>query len=695
MSFWRRSVLAACVPLLLGACATSVPAEPPIAATGPQYGTFGFDVAGMDPKVSAGDDFFDYANGRWVQTVEIPPDRSSVNTFTQLREIASQRTAAIIAEAGRSNEPAGSNAQRIGDYYASFMDEAAIEAAAAAPLRPELDRIAAIHSRADLARELGATLRADVDPLNSTDLYTDRLFGLWVAEDLHDTTRYLPYLMQGGLGLPDREYYLSDTQRFRELRTAYQAHVAAMLTLAGYDLADQRAGRILALELAIARAHWSGVDTTDVAKADVRWTPAQFAAKAPGLDWSAYFATAGLRGQPAIGVWQSTAITGIARLVGSEPIDTWKDYLAYHAVSRAAAFLPKAYADADFAFSGRLLNGTPEQPARWKRAVDHTNTALGDAIGRLYAERYFPPAAKAEAQAMVENIRAAFDRRIVGLDWMSPGTRAKAREKLARMRVGIGYPDNWRDYSGLEIVRGDAYGNQVRAELFEHHRNLAKLGKPVDRSEWFMWPQEVNALNAPLQNSVIFPAAILQPPFFDPLADPAVNYGAIGGIIGHEISHGFDDTGALFDAEGRLHNWWTPQDMAHFAERGRALVAQYDGYRPFADAGVSGELTLGENIADLGGVSVAYDAYQILLKGRPAPVLGGFTGDQRFFLGWAQNYRSKHREASLRRALVTDVHAPGEYRADTVRNLDAWYAAFSVKSGEKLHLAPDQRVRIW
>jgi putative endopeptidase len=694
---WKILTLAA---LVLGACATTKSTPAPVAQATPpgpkpQYGSFGFDTAGMDRAVAPGDDFYAYANGTWARTTEIPPDRSSYNTFAVLRETAARRTAELIAEAAKSNPPAGSDARKVGDYYASFMDEATIDALGAEPLKPELDRIAAIRTRRELSHELGATMRADVDALNSTDLTTDRPFGLWVVEDLHDTSRYMPYLMQGGLGMPDREYYLSDQPKYRDLRERYLGHIANLFRLAGYPYDPGRAGRILALETAIARVQWTGVESTDIAKNDVRWTRAEFAKKAPGMDWEAFFKAAGLADQRQVGVWQSTAVSGISKLVGSQPIATWRDYLAFHAIERGAPFLSKPFAQENFAFMSQALSGTPQQPARWKRAVDHTNEALGEAVGRLYVERYFPPQAKAEVEAMVRNILAAFDQRIDRLAWMTPATKAKAHEKLAKFQVGVGYPDKWRDYSGLQVIPGDAYGNHERAELFEYRRNLAKLGQPVDRHEWFMVPQDVNALNAPLQNGIIFPAAILQPPFFDPAADPAVNYGAIGGVIGHEISHGFDDTGALFDANGALDNWWTPQDMAHFKASGAALVAQYNGYRPLPDLGVNGELTLGENIADLAGLAVAADAYHLSLGGEPAPVIGGFTGDQRLFLGWAQNYRSKYREPALRRALLTDVHSPGEYRADTVRNLDLWYYAFGVKPGEKLYLPPDQRVRVW
>jgi putative endopeptidase len=680
---------------ILAAGALLVLAGSAQAASAPQFGTFGFDAAGMDRTVAPGDNFFAFADGTWVKTTEIPADRSSFNSFTALRDTAQKRTAELIETAAKSNPPAGSEARKIGDFYASFMDDAAIEAKGATPLRPELDAIAAIKTRKDLARVLGSGLRADVDALNTGDLTTDRIFGLWVVEDLHDTTKYAPYLLQGGLTLPSREYYLEGGAKYVDLRARYLAHIQALLTLAGYPDAAAGAQRILALETAIATAQWNGVDSSDISKTTTRWTRAELARKAPGLDWDAYLAAAGLADQPAFGAWQASAISGIAKLVGDQPLQTWKDYLAFHAIERGAPYLSKAFVDEQFAFNGKALSGTPEQSPRWKRGVDNTSNALGEAIGKLYAERYFPPRAKAEAQAMAKNVLAAFDARIDKLDWMDPATKAKAHEKLANFQVGVGYPDKWRDYSGLKVVLGDAYGNWERAELFEYRRNLAKLGTPVNRGEWYMTPQTVNALNAPLQNSIIFPAAILEPPFFDPNADPAVNYGAIGGVMGHEISHSFDDTGAQFDAHGNLANWWTPADLAHFKTSARALSAQYSAYKPLPDLAVNGDLTLNENIADLAGLATAYDAYHLSLGGKPAPVIDGYSADQRFFLGWAQNYRSKAREASIRRSLLTDAHAPAEYRADIVRNIDAWYGAFEVKPGQGLYLTPDARVRIW
>jgi putative endopeptidase len=683
------------------AAAPTQQAGPPAASTGaapaakPTYGSFGVDTAGMDPSVAPGDNFYRYANGTWVDKTEIPPDRSSYGMFTRLAEEASRRTRELIEETARTEAPAGSEVRKLGDLFSSFMDEAAIEARGLAPLAPELQRITAIANRRELAAALGDTLRADVDPLNTGDVTTDRLLGLWVSEDFNEPSRYAAYLLQGGLGLPDRDYYLEDNAKLTEIRQKYQQHIATLLRLTGLSDAEARARRILELERKIAQVHWTQVETQDTTKSNNPWPRDQFARRAPGLDWEAWFQAAGLGQQREFIVWQPSALTGIAKLVGSEPLETWKDYLTFHAIARAAPFLPKAFADESFAFNGRVLSGAQQQRERWKRGVDITSEAMGEAIGKLYVQRYFPPEARAEADRMVRNITAALGQHIDALAWMTPETKARAKEKLATLQVGIGHPEKWRDYSGLEIVRGDAYGNATRASRFEYQRNLNKLGKPVDRSEWFMVPQLVNALNSPQQNSIIFPAAILQPPFFDPHADPAVNYGGIGTVIGHEIVHSFDDVGAQFDARGKLANWWTKEDAARFKAAGQALVAQYGAYRPLPDLALNGELTLGENIADVAGVSIAYDAYKMSLGGKPAPVLESFSGDQRFFLGFAQIWRNKYREPLLRRLLLTDGHSPSEFRTTAVRNLDGWYQAFNVAPGQALYLSPEQRVRIW
>ncbi len=664
-------------------------------AATPPTKSHSLDLAAMDRSIKPGDDFYGYANGTWAKNTPIPPDRSSFGVFTILEEKANKRTSDLIQEADKAKAPAGSEVRMIGDYYAGFMDAKAIEARGLKSIQPELDQIAAIGDKPSLALVLGSELRADVDALNNTNFHTDRLFGLWVSPDFDRPDQNAAYLLQGGLGMPDRENYLGKDPQDVTLQTKYREHIAAILTLAHISDAAGRAERIYDLEHKIAEAHVSRVDSEDVHKANNRWALAEFSSKAPGLDWADYFKGADLSNQPAIMVWQPSAVTGIAALAGSEPLPVWKDYLTFHAIDRTAGLLPKAFADENFKFYGTTLFGAPQQRARWKRAVNATNGALGDAVGKLYVKHYFPPASKAAAQTMVKNIVAAFGRRIDNLAWMSPETRTKAKAKLSTLYVGIGYPEHWRTYAGLKITRDDALGNRQRSDLFDYRASLAKLGKPVDKSEWSMTPQTVNAVNLPLQNALNFPAAILNPPFFDANADAVVNYGAIGTVIGHEISHSFDDQGSQFDAEGRLLNWWTKDDFAHFSAAADRLAAEFDKYEPLPGLHVNGKLTLSENLADVAGLSASYDGYRRAYGNKPAPSADGLKGDQRFFLAFAQDWRSKLRPQALRNSLMTNGHAPGEYRADTVRNIDEWYEAFDVKPGEKLYLAPGERVRAW
>ena len=679
----RHIRIAACLVLSGAALAATPPAQ-----------QHGLDVAGIDKSVAPGDDFFRYANGSWLKTTEIPADRSSYGSGVQLTELTAERTAELIRTAA-AKAAAGTEGRKIGDYYNSFMDEAAIESKAAGPLQPALKAIDAIKTRVALARALGATLRADVDVLNNTNLHTENLFGLWVAQDLDDPARYSPFLLQGGLGMPDRDYYLNPSQKMADIRAQYQAHVAAVLELVHLPDARARAERVFALEHRMAEAHTSRADSEDVRKGDNHWALKDFAARAPGLDWTAFFAAAGLGAQREFVVWQPGALSALSALTASQPLEVWQDYLRFHLIERNSAYLPKAFDAEHFAFHSRVLQGTPQQRPRWKRAVDETSDALGEAVGKLYVERYFPPSEKARAEAMVRNLIAVFAARIDRLEWMAPATREKAKAKLAALRVGVGYPDKWRDYSGLKVVPGDAFGNAERASLFEYQRNLAKLGRPVDRGEWVMNPQLVNAVNLPAMNALNFPAAILQPPYFDPQRDPVMDYGATGATIGHEISHSFDDQGALFDSTGRLRNWWTKEDFAHFEAAGARLVAEFNAYHPFPDISINGKQTLSENIADVAGLSVAHDAWRLTLHGKPGPTEAGYDGEQLFFLSFAQSWRQKFREPELRRRVVIDGHAPAEYRADTVRNLDAWYEAFHVQPGQKLYLAPAERVRVW
>jgi predicted metalloendopeptidase len=671
-----------------GAFAQAPPA-PLLANTHPA----GLDLAGMDTKVKPGDDFFAYGNGAWMAKTEIPADRSSWGISGELAELTTARVQALIQ--GAAKAPPGTEARKIGDYYSSYLDEAKIEALGLAPLKPKLARIAAIKDKKALAAEFGRELRADVDALNSTNFQTDHLFGLWVEQDLNDPHRYAPYLLQGGLGMPDRDYYLSANSHMVADRAAYKAHIAKVLSLATIPDADAKAQRIFDLETKIAQAHAPRAESEDVLKANNPWARAGFTAKAPGLDWTAFFAAAGLTGRPQFIVWHPKAVTGEAALVASQPLAVWKDYLTFHAIDGVSNVLPKAFADERFAFYSRTLSGTPQQQVRWKRAVNATNAALGEAVGKLYVAKYFPPQSKAEVQAMVGKLIDAFRVRIDKLDWMALATKAEARRKLDTLKVGVGYPDRWIDYSALKVVPGDGLGNQERAALFEYRRNLAKFGRPVDRGEWAMTPQTVNAVNLPVRNALNFPAAILQAPDFNPKNPIAMNLGATGATIGHEVSHSFDDQGAQFDADGRLRNWWTPADLAHFQASGHALAQQYSQYRPFPDITLNGEQMLSENIADIAGLNAAYDAYRAANGGKEGPSQQGFTGDQQFFIAFAQSWRTKVREATARQRAVVDGHAPAEFRADTVRNMDAWYSAFDVKPGDKLALPPAGRVRIW
>ncbi len=656
----------------------------------------GIDLKGIDHSVQPGDDFDGYANGTWKKTAEIPADRASTGVFLEVFQKAEKRNAELIKAAGEGNPAAGSNERLIADYYKAYMDEAAIEKAGLEPLKPALAKIDAIKDKGELSTALGAQLRADVDPINATNLDTEHLLGLFVAQGLEDPSRNVPYLLQGGLGMPNRDYYLKNDKDMVETRTKYQAYVQAILTEAGTPDAAAKAKAIVALETKLAQAQLSIVESEDIHKANNPWPRTSFATKAPGIDWNAYFKAAGLDDQPTFIVWQPSTVTKFAALVASEPLDTWKAWLRFHTINEnASGLLPKAYDNLAFGFYGKTLTGTPKQRDRWKRGVSRVNVDLGDAVGQIYVKKYFPASSRTEVQDMVKNILKAFDERVDTLDWMSAGTKQKAKAKIATIKVGVGYPDTWRDYSGLEVRPDDPLGNHQRAELAEYRHQVAKLGKPVDRDEWWMTPQTVNAVNLPLQNALNFPAAILEAPFFDPKADPAANYGSIGAVIGHEISHSFDNTGAEFDAQGRLANWWTPADEKHFKEAGQRLVAQFNQYEALPGLHINGQQTLGENIADVSGLAIAYAAYKESLGGKPAPVIDGLTGDQRFFLAFAQSWRTKTRDAALRQQVIGDGHAPGQFRAQTVRNLDPWYDAFQPKPGQKLYLDPKQRVRIW
>jgi putative endopeptidase len=637
-----------------------------------------------------GDDFFTWANSDWLSKTEIPADRGNWGAMGSLAEDTNQRIATMI-EALAADKATSGEARKVADYYSAYMNDAAIEDRGLAPIKPMLAKIDAIKDKAGLSRALGEALRADVDPLNNTNFFTENPFGLWVAAGLHDPAHNTPYLLQGGLGMPDRAYYLDDNPKMADLRSKYQQHIAAMLKLAGYSEPEARAAKVMALETEIARSHASREDSANIQKADNTWTPKDFAANAPGIDWNAFFKAARLSDQKKFTVWHPGAVKGESALVAGGDLSTWKDYLAFHRLNHFAGILPKAFADQRFEFYGKALSGTPQQSVRWKRALAATNEAMDDAVGKVYVERYFPPESKVKVQQMVANIVDAFSRRIDKLDWMAPATRAQAQQKLKTLYVGVGYPDKWKSYAGLAVSPTDAFGNVARGEDYRYAQRIAKLHRKPGKTEWSMPPQLVNAVNLPLQNALNFPAAILQPPFFDPKASDAQNYGSIGAIIGHEISHSFDDQGAQFDAQGRLRDWWTSQDAEHFKAASSKLVAQYSAYKPFPDLSVNGQLTLSENLADLAGLAAAYDAFHTSPEGKDA----GEDADRQFFTGYAHSWRTKAREASERRGILTDGHAPPRYRTATVRNLDAWYKAFNVQPGQALYLAPEDRVRVW
>jgi putative endopeptidase len=648
-------------------------------ANKPQIGDFGFDMAGRDTSVTPGTDFFDYANGGWVKTTPIPADRSSYGMFHVLQDLSLERTRTILDGAARTP------GDKVGEFYTSFMDEAAVNAKGVTPVKPMLAALKATKDKTALVTEIAKLQRMGVGGL----------VGVGVQQDDKDPTTYVVGLGQSGLGLPDRAYYLKDDVKLATIRTAYQAYLTRMLTLAGEPNAAARAAAVFNMEKGLATAHWTRIESRDADKTYNKWTAADFATKAPGFPWTQYMTAMGVAGRPFYLVAQPTAFTGEAKVFADTPINVLQDYAMLKVLRSYAPYLSSDFDKTNFAFYGTTLSGTPEQQVRWKRGVSTVSGAMGEAIGQQYVAKYFPPASKAAADDLVKNVIAAMGERLKNLEWMAPETKTKALAKLAAFTPKIGYPDKWRDYSALQIQRGDLVGNVARANAFEYDRDLKKLGQPIDRAEWFMTPMTINAYANPTMNEVVFPAAILQPPFFDPKADPAVNYGGIGAVIGHEISHHFDDQGRKYDLNGKLTDWWTPQDVARFKVFTDALVKQYDAYEPLPGQHIQGGLTLGENIADLAGLTVAYDAYHKSLGSKPAPIIDGTTGDQRFYYGWAGVWRSKFRDAALQQTLLSDPHSPGHQRVLTVRNLDPWYAAFGAKPGEASYLAPANRVRIW
>ena len=688
----RSTLLVLASTIALAACGTQATNN---AATAQKQGTgIGIETSWMDKSVRPGDDFFQYANGTWVKNTEIPADRSRIGGFWIADQLREKNTRAMFDDILKSKPTSGNDAL-IANYYNAYLNTDAIDRAGLAPAKADLDAIGRIADKHQLSAAIGGTLRADTDPLNATNYQTENLFGIFVTQGLATPGEQLPYLMQGGIGLPDAQYYLGGDAKMADTRNKYRAYIGTILKAAGYPDPQGAAGRIMDLETKIAKAHEPREQSEDFANGAQVWTRQQLEQKAPGIDWAALLGAAQLGSVQKFDAYHFASIPKLAALVGSEPLQNWKDWLAFHTLNQKANVLPKPFRDASFAFYGTELSGTPQQRPRDILALNATSNALQDAVGKAYVDRYFPASSKAEIQKMVDNLKAAFAKRVQAIGWMAPSTKQEALKKVQSIVVGVGYPDSWRDYSGLQISADNPYANLKNVRLAEYRHQIAKIGKPMDRSEWWMPPQLVNAINMPVQNALNFPAAILVKPFFDPNADAAFNYGAIGATIGHEISHSFDTGGALFDSTGAMRNWWTPADFKNFQQQADALAKQFDQYEALPGLHVNGKLTLDENIADVAGLGAAYDAYKASLNGKEAPVIDGLTGDQRFFLAYAQSWTVKSRPEILRQIVLTNGHAPEQFRALTVRNIDAWYPAFGVQEGQKLYLKPDQRVKIW
>jgi putative endopeptidase len=654
----------------------------PTDLTAPRLGTWGLDMAGRDPSVKAGDDFGRFAGGKAIDAMVIPADRSRFGAFDGLVELSNRRSNAVITSPGAPKP--GSEEAKIKALYASFMDEAKLNALGAKPLQPELNAIKAAKTREDLALLMGKGAAS----------FYGAFFGVYVSDDQKDPKHYAVILTQAGTNLPDRDYYL--TPGFAEKKAKYQVYVADTLKRIGWPEPQAAAKQIVDLETEVAQASWTKVEQRDQDKTYNPMTPDELEKAAPGFPWKAYFTGAELPGVKRVIVSENTAFPKIAAVYAKTPVEVLKAWSAFTLADNAASYLSKDFDDASFAFHSHELSGVPQQRERWKRATGVVSGQMGEALGHVYVDRFFPADSKAQMLALVGDLRTALGARIQRLDWMSDATKQKALQKLAKFNVKIGYPDKWRDYSKLVVTPDDLYGNIERGQAFEWHFRIGRLGGPVDKLEWGMFPQTVNAYYDSTKNEIVFPAAILAPPFFDPKADPAINYGAIGGVIGHEMTHGFDDQGRKSDGDGLLTDWWTKEDATRFDAKAASLAKQYSGFEPLPGAKVNGELTLGENIADLGGLLLALDAYHASLHGQPAPVIDGLTGDQRVFLGWAQVWRSKFRDDALRRQIATDPHSPDMLRVNgVVHNIDAWYQAFGVQPGDKLYVPPEQRVKIW
>ncbi|MCB0282197.1 MAG: hypothetical protein KDF60_06430 [Calditrichaeota bacterium] len=647
----------------------------------------GIDQTQMDKTVKPQDDFYEYMNGTWLKTFEIPQDKSNYGSFTKLADDAEKNLLAIIKEAAQAeNKEPGSNVQKVGDMYLSFMDSTRAEELGMEPIRADLEQIAALANKDDVVKHMAVLDKMSVGSV----------FGAFVRQDDKNTTKYIVNFYQGGLSLPDKSYYLSDNEKFTEIRGKYVEHVQKMFEMTGYKNAAEKAKTVMEMETAIAENHWSRVENRDRNKTYNKFALVDLDKNMGTFKLAVFADESGFGSVDSVRVYQPSYFTALGKLYDKYSVEDWKTFLEWNLITAAAPYLSNDFVNEDFQFYQKVLSGVEQNRPRWKRAVSSVEGVLGEVVGKLYVERHFKPEAKERMVTLVSNLRQSFRERINTLEWMSAETKEKALAKLEKFNAKIGYPDKWKDYSALEIKADDLLGNLRRSALVEHHRQLDKLGKPIDREEWFMTPQTVNAYYSSSMNEVVFPAAILQPPFFNMDADDAVNYGGIGAVIGHELTHGFDDQGRKSDGDGNLNDWWTDEDAKKFEERAQVMIDQYFGYNPIDTMHVNGKLTLGENIADLGGLTISYYAYKNALAGKEAPVIDGYSGDQRFFLGWAQIWARKYRDDALRQRLQTDPHSPSEYRTNgIVSNMPEFYTAFNVSESDPMYRAEDIRVKIW
>ena len=678
--------LAVAAALALAGCSQTAEIADDAAVTTPSQ-VSGISTENFEPSIRFQDDLYQSVNGKWLERTKIPADKSNYGAFTKLRDDSQLALRRLIeSAAAETNAPAGSDTQKIGDFYASYMNTDLTNQLGSKPLAPQLAAIANAGDHGDITQLMGQLHLAGVTIP----------FGYYANADAKNSSVYALYVYQSGLGMPDRDYYLKEEQKFADIRVKYREYITALLDAAGYDNARSAADNILAIETRLAEAQWSRVESRDAAKSYNKLGRVELNRAMGGFDWSEFATASNFTQIEELVIRQPSYLEAFGKHFLDVPVQAWRDYLSFHLVDGYAELLSDRFVDLHFDFHSKVLNGIEEQRPRWKQAVQATDAVLGELAGKLYVKEYFKPEAKARMEGMIQMLIKGFEVSINELEWMSDDTKKAAQEKLSKFTYKIGYPDKWKDYSALPISRDDLVGNYQAYTRFTLHEMIDKIGQPVDRSEWFMTPQTVNAYYNPVGNEIVFPAAILQPPFFNMAADDAVNYGGIGAVIGHEISHGFDDQGAKYDGDGNLRNWWTAQDKAEFEKRGKQLSAQYSAYAPFADAHINGDLTLGENIGDLGGLTVAHRAYLMSLDGQEAPVLDGLTGEQRLFIGWSQVWRRKYRDEALRNRLMTDPHSPGSYRAfGTPRNIEAFYKAFEVKDGDKMYLPTDKRVKIW